>query len=70
MRNRPLPGLMKKSSPLNHGTNPKGDEPHTKFKTETEHEEYHDIYPTEDLNEAEMKEASKSKNTIKVEKPE
>ena len=46
-------------SPLKHGENPKGDKPHTKFKTETEHEEYHDIYPTKDLNEAELKEAEK-----------
>ena len=39
---------------------------HENFKTETEHEEYHDVNPTEDLNEAEMKEASKKKNTVKV----
>ena len=64
------PFKMMGSSPAKHGTNPKGDAPHTKFKTETEHEEYHDIYPTRDLNEAEMEEASKPKNTIKVKKPE
>jgi len=57
-------------SPANHGTNPEGDKPHTKFKTETEHEEYHDIHPTKDLNKAEMKEASKKENTIKVKKTE
>ena len=60
---------MKNSSPLRHGDNSSKDGPHTKFKTTTEHEEFHDIYPTEDLNEAEMKEASKPKNTIKVKKP-
>ena len=58
------------SSPAKHGNNPAGDAPHTKFKTETEHEEYHDVNPTEDLNKAEMKEASKPENTIKVKKPE
>ena len=76
MRNRPFklrssgPFKMMGSSPTKHGTNPKGDTPHTKFKTETEHEEYHDINPTQDLNKAEMKEASKPKNIIKVKKPE
>ena len=34
---------------------------HDKFKTETEHEEYHDVNPTENLSEAEMKKASKKK---------
>ena len=37
---------------------------HTKFKTETEHEGYHDVNPTENLNKAEMGKASKKKNTI------
>jgi len=59
----------KAPTPIKHGTNPKGTAPHTKFKTDTEHEEYHDIYPTKDLNEAEMKEASKKKNTIKIKQP-
>ena len=62
--------MMGSSSPAKHGNNPAGDAPHTKFKTETEHEEYHDVNPTEDLNKAEMKEASKPENTIKVKKPE
>ena len=56
------------NSPAKHGTNSKGDKPHTKFKTETEHEEYHDIHPTKDLNKAEMKEASKKKNPPKAKK--
>ena len=68
MRNKPLPGLIKKS-PLRHGTNSKGTGPHTKFKTKTQHEEYHNIYPTKDLNKAEMTEASKPKNTIKIKQP-
>ena len=65
----PLEFKQMGSSPAKHGNNPAGDAPHTKFKTETEHEEYHDIHPTEDLNKAEMKEASKPKNTIKVKLP-
>jgi len=56
------------NSPAKHGKNSKGTGLHTKFKTETEHEEYHDIHPTKDLNEAEMKEASKKKNTIRAKK--
>jgi hypothetical protein len=67
MRNSPLKGFLK-NSPIKHGTNPKGTAPHTKFKTKTDHEEYHDIHPTKDLNKAEMKEASKKKNTIIVKK--
>ena len=49
--------------------NSEGTKPHAKFKTETQHEEYHDIHPTEDLNKAEMAEASKPKNTIKIKQP-
>tara|TARA_R110002167_G_scaffold111056_3_gene282400 strand:+ start:134 stop:691 length:558 start_codon:yes stop_codon:yes gene_type:complete len=45
---------MKGWSPLKHGTNTNGDKPHTKFKTETEHEEYHDVYPTKDLSKEEV----------------
>ena len=56
-------------SPIKHGMNSTKTGPHTKFKTETEHEEYHDIHPTEDLNKAEMEEASKPKNTIKIKQP-
>ena len=56
--NGPLPFKQMGSSPAKHGNNPAGDKPHTKFKTETEHEEYHDIHPTQDLNKAEMKKAS------------
>ena len=62
-------GKKMRRSPLNHGMNSKGTAPHAKFKTETEHEEYHDIYPTKDLNEAEMEEAGKKENTIKVKLP-
>ena len=46
------------------------EKPHGKFKTETEHEEFHVTYPTEDLTEAEIKEASKPKNTIEIKKDE
>ena len=46
-------------SPVKHGKNSKCTGAHNKFKTETEHEEYHDIHPTKDLNKAEMKKASK-----------
>ena len=46
------------AAPTKHGKNAAGDKPHTKFKTETEHEEYHDKHPTKDLNKAEMKKAS------------
>ena len=60
----PLEFKQMGSSPAKHGNNPAGDKPHTKFKTETEHEEYHNVNPTEDLNKAEIKEASKKKNTI------
>ena len=70
MKGSGLPFKELGSSPAKHGNNPAGDAPHTKFKTETEHEEYHDVNPTEDLNKAEMKEASKPENTIKVKKPE
>ena len=56
--------------PLKHGMNSKKTGPHGKFKTETEHEEFHVIYPTEDLTEAEIKEASKPKNTIEIKKDE
>jgi len=57
---------MMGSSPVKHGKNSSGNAPHAKFKTETEHEEYHDVNPTKDLNKAEMKEASKKNNTIKA----
>ena len=39
-------GGIKEPAPTKHGKNPAGDKPHKKFKTETEHEEYHDIHPT------------------------
>ena len=42
---------------------------HENFKTETEHEEYHDVNPSENLNKAEMAEASKPENTIEIKKP-
>mgnify|MGYP003148436800 CR=1 FL=1 len=63
----PLEFKQMGSSPAKHGTNPKGDAPHTKFKTETEHEEYHDVHPTKDLNKAEIKGATKPKSKIGME---
>ena len=51
------PFKMMGSSPAKHGKNPTGDKLHTKFQTETEHEEYQDKHPTKDLNKAEMKKA-------------
>ena len=68
-KRRYMHGKRRRRSPIQHGTNPKGTGPHTKFKTETQHEEYHDKYPTEDLNKAEMTEASKPKNTTKIKQP-
>jgi len=56
------PGSCKKnSSPAKHGLDPKGEKPHTKFKTETEHEEYHDLYPTKD-SPTKMRKTTKGKN--------
>ena len=69
MRRRYMHGRRRRRSPIHHGMNPEGTRPHVKFKTETQHEEYHDIHPTEDLNKAEMAEASKLKNTIKIKQP-
>ena len=48
-------------SPLKHGG-------HKKFKTETEHEENHDIHPTKDLNEKELKELKKQVNKKAINK--